>query len=158
MTPYTGPQFLPKWSATERRKASIFVISFLAATLGQVAITQTGLRINVTGSMARGLYHLRALSRTATRGDIVAVCLPLHTASLGRQPGYLGSGFCRGSFEPLLKRVVAADGDIVSVSSAGIRVNGRLLPHTHRLRVDAHGRHLINWSTPLFRMPSGMIW
>jgi conjugative transfer signal peptidase TraF len=157
MTQLSGRRLLSEWSATVSWRASILAITFIAASLGQVAITETGIRLNVTGSMPRGLYHLRASSRTVKRGDIVAVCLPLRTASLGRERGYLGSGICPESVEPLLKRVVAVEGDIVVASPTGIRVNGRLLPGSRRLQVDTRGRHLVEWSTPLYRMPSGMI-
>jgi conjugative transfer signal peptidase TraF len=153
-----GRQLLPTWSTSVRRSASVLIIAFLAASLGQVAITGTGIRINVTGSMPRGLYHLRASSRPAKRGDIVAICPPFRVASLGRQRSYLGPGSCPESVEPLLKIVVATEGDIVVTSPIGISVNENLLPESQQLQVDAVGRSLVCWSTPVYRMPSGMIW
>jgi conjugative transfer signal peptidase TraF len=158
MTPLAGLRLLPRWSATVRRKASILVISFLATTLGQVATTQTGIRINVTGSMPRGIYHLHASLQPARRGDTVAICPPLRVASLGQKHGYIGPGSCPESVEPLLKIIVATKGDIVVKSPLGISVNGRLLLESKPLQVDAVGRFLVSWSTEIYRMPSGRIW
>ncbi len=43
---------------------------------------------------------------------------------------------------PLLKRVVAVGGDVVSVSSSGVSINGRLLPNSAPLLHDEAGRPL----------------
>jgi conjugative transfer signal peptidase TraF len=128
-----------KRSATAVRKASILFVVVFAASLGYFALIWVGIRINISGSMPRGLYHVRALARTVRRGDSVAVCLPLRAASLGRERGYLGPGTCPESVEPLLKIVIATEGDIVVKSPAGISVNGKLLPKSRQLRVDAVG-------------------
>jgi conjugative transfer signal peptidase TraF len=108
--------------------------------------------------MPRGIYHLHASLRPVTRGDTVAACPPSRAASLGLERGYLGPGSCPDSVEPLLKIVVATEGDIVVTSPVGILVNGKLLPKSQRLQVDAVGRSLVSWSTPIYRMPSGKIW
>jgi conjugative transfer signal peptidase TraF len=146
------------WSAAVRRRASVLIISFLAASLLRVALNGTGLRINITGSMPRGIYHLHASMRPLSRGETVAICPPLRVASLGRERGYLGPGTCPESVEPLLKIVVATEGDTVVTSPVGISVNGKLLPEGQPLQIDAVGRSLVCWSTPIYRMPSGRIW
>jgi conjugative transfer signal peptidase TraF len=43
---------------------------------------------------------------------------------------------------PLLKRVVALAGDVVSVSSSGVSINGQLLPNSAPLFDDEAGRPL----------------
>jgi conjugative transfer signal peptidase TraF len=154
----SGHQMLLKWSPTGCRRASVLIISLLAASLWPVALYDTGLRVNITGSMPRGIYHLHASLRHVTRGDTVAACPPLHAASLGLERGYLGPGTCPDSVEPLLKIVVATEGDIVVTSPAGTSVNGKLLPESQPLQVDSVGRSLVCWSTPTYRMPSGRIW
>jgi conjugative transfer signal peptidase TraF len=108
--------------------------------------------------MPRGIYRLHAALRPVRRGDTVAICPPLRVASLGRERGYLGPGICPESVEPLLKMVVATEGDIVVTSPVGTSVNGKLLPKSESLQEDAVGRSLPNWSTPIYRMPSGRIW
>ena len=54
-------------------------------------------------------------------------------------------GFDRG-YEarelPLLKRVVALAGDVVSISSSGVTINGELLPNSAPLSHDEAGRPL----------------
>jgi conjugative transfer signal peptidase TraF len=146
------------WSAAVWRRASVLIIAFLAGSFWQVALNGIGFRINITGSMPRGIYHLRASLRPVSRGDTVAICPPLRVASLGRERGYLGPGACLGSVEPLLKFVVATEGDIVVTSPAGTSVNGKLLPESRQLQRDAAGRFLDFWSKPIYRIPSGRIW
>jgi conjugative transfer signal peptidase TraF len=145
-------------SAKAVRKASILLVIVIAASLGHFALIRVGIRINISGSMPRGLYHVRALSRTVRRGDIVAVCLPLDEASLGRARGYVGPGICPGGVDPLLKIVVAAGDDTVVASEIGVTVNGQLLPESGRLQVDVAGRYLLYRSTQTYRMPLGTIW
>jgi len=41
---------------------------------------------------------------------------------------------------PLLKQVIAEEGDTVAVSDAGISVNGRLVPNTRPRATDTAGR------------------
>lgn len=145
-------------SATAIRKGSILLVVVFAASLGHFGLVWAGIRVNISGSMPRGIYHVGALSRTLRRGDTVAVCLPLRAASLGRERGYVGPGICPGGVDPLVKIIVAAVGDIVVTTRVGISVNGKLLPEGQQLQVDAVGRSLVCWSTPMYRMPPGWIW
>ena len=41
---------------------------------------------------------------------------------------YIAAGFCPGGYGYLMKRVLAVEGDAVSVGDDGVRVNGGLLP------------------------------
>jgi conjugative transfer signal peptidase TraF len=46
-----------------------------------------------------------------------------------KERGYIGAGFCPGDYGYMMKRVLAAKDDAVSVADDGVRVNGELLPH-----------------------------
>jgi conjugative transfer signal peptidase TraF len=146
------------WLATIRLRASIVIISIIGALLLRVAMIGTEFRINITDSMPRGIYYLHASVRPVRRGDTVAICPPLRVVKLGRERGYLSPGSCPKSVAPLLKIVVATEGDIVVKSPEGISVNGKLLPESQQLQVDAVGRSLVSWSTPIYKMPNRRIW
>jgi type IV secretory pathway protease TraF len=53
---------------------------------------------------------------------------------------------------PLLKRVVALAGDMVSVSSSGVSINGQLLPNSAPLFDDEAGRPLMMTQLDHFRL------
>ena len=53
---------------------------------------------------------------------------------------------------PLLKRVVALAGDVVSVSSSGVSINGQLLPNSAPLFHDEAGRPLTMAQLDHFRL------
>jgi len=47
--------------------------------------------------------------------------------------GYLPDGNCKGGYAPLLKQVVAVEGDIVTLTPTAVLVNGRPIPNTETL-------------------------
>jgi conjugative transfer signal peptidase TraF len=109
----------------------------VAAVIGTAAVG--GVRWNGTPSMPRGLWLVRSLASQLHRGDIVAACAKPSDAVRT----YVGKGECQDTgLEPLVKEVVAVDGDTVSVTEAGVVVNDALVPHSARLHVDGQGRSL----------------
>lgn len=100
-----------------------------------------GLYVNTTVSLPRGLY--RAVDAPIKPGAYVAFCppqSPLMAAAKAR--GYVAGGFCPGGYLTMLKQVLAAKGDAVVVTPAGVAVNGRLAPLTAQLPADPGGRPL----------------
>lgn len=146
------------WSLARGRRALIVVLYFITTVIGLNSLKETGIRVNITDSMPHGFYHLGARLRPVRHGDVVAICLPLRAASVGRERGYLGPGICPDNVEPLLKFVAADGGDIVVTSSAGVTVNGQMLPKSGRLQVDEVGRPLSYCSTTAYKLPGGEIW
>jgi conjugative transfer signal peptidase TraF len=67
---------------------------------------------------------------------------------LGIERGYEGREL------PLLKRVVALEGDVVSVSSSGVSINGQFLPNSAPLFYDEAGRPLAMAQLDHFRLGS----
>ena len=55
---------------------------------------------------------------------------------------YINRGDCPGGYGLLLKRVFAQSGDTVSIDQAGIFVNGKYLPNSAQLKIDAEGHAL----------------
>jgi conjugative transfer signal peptidase TraF len=117
-----------------------------AIAIGGVAIVAlgfacwvTGARVNTTQSIPLGLYWTS--SAPAEKGAYVMFCPP--NASLfdeAKERGYIAAGFCTGHYGYLMKRIVAATGDVVSVNAEGVRVNGQLLALSAPLRTDKAGR------------------
>jgi conjugative transfer signal peptidase TraF len=123
--------------------------------LAAAAILALGLprlRLNLSPSAPAGLW-LRT-GGEVSRGDWVMGCLPGAAVEFGRLRGYHPGGpppaWCPDGSLPVLKRVVALAGDRVEVGSAGVVVNGRLLPGTAPLTHDSQGR-------PLPAPPSGAL-
>ncbi len=59
---------------------------------------------------------------------------------------------------PLLKPIVAGDGDFVETTPLGIKVNGLLLPNTAPLPRDSQSRSLEPWQFGIYRVQPGTVW
>lgn len=141
-----------------RTCARVAVGCCIGALAGIGAAWASGIRINTTPSMPRGLWQV---SRTAVvgRGDAVVVCTPPGLASdIGRARGYIGPGACPGGTGPLLKIVVAVAGDAVAVWPRGLAVNGAQIPATARLVRDKAGRELPALPVGTYAVSPGAAW
>ena len=118
----------------------------LTATLPAL-ICLGGLRINISSSIPLGLYR-ELPAETPARGSLILSCLPEPWARLASERGYTGAGPCSSDTLPVGKYLAALPGDCVSISAAGMQVNGTLLPSSAPLPYDGKGRPLqgCNWS------------
>jgi conjugative transfer signal peptidase TraF len=81
--------------------------------------------------------------RHIEKGEYVLLCLPPNNVfDEAKKRGYFGAGFCPGDYEYLMKKILAAKKDKVSISDDGVRVNGELLPFSTPLSADKQGRPL----------------
>jgi conjugative transfer signal peptidase TraF len=118
---------------------------FFALCLGGL-VYATGVRINTTPSIPLGLYW--TTTKPVDRGAYVVVCPPIKAVfDEAVRRDYLGAGMCPGGYGYMMKRILAAKNDLVSVSSDGVRVNGDLLPMSVPLDADSAGRPM-----PRFRI------
>ena len=141
--------------SARRRNRWLVGIALLMVSL--VAIPNAaGIRINVSDSVARGLWI--TTPRAATVGAYVLICPP-PTALFGtaRERGYLPRGHCPGGFAPLMKQVVAIEGDQVDIGAEGMRINGRLLPRSAPRQRDGAGRALVAWPAGAFNVAAGEV-
>lgn len=100
-----------------------------------------GARINTTRSIPLGLYWTS--SKPAEKGDYVMFCPPpLGVFDIAKERGYIRAGFCPGDYGYMMKRILAAKNDAVTIADDGVRVNGRLLPFSTVLKADKGGRPL----------------
>jgi conjugative transfer signal peptidase TraF len=106
-----------------------------------VACYAVGARINTTRSIPVGLYW--ASDKPAEKGAYVFFCPPQVGLFVdAKERGYIGAGFCPGDYGYMMKRILAAKKDVVSISDDGVRVNGQLLPFSAPLKADKAGRPL----------------
>ncbi len=115
-----------------------------------------GLRLNIaSNSLPPGLY--RIAPRGA--GSDLLIC-PIGIAeSISISRGYRPKGAgCGDGYAPLLKPISARYGDTVTVYSAGIAINGRLLPNSKQYARDALGRPLPQVPAGTYPVLPGTVW
>jgi conjugative transfer signal peptidase TraF len=116
-----------------------------------------GLLISNTDSAApAGIY--RVVSPEVKRGDLVAACLPFDIAQQGLSRGYLRTGPCVGSAEPVGKIAGALPGDVIDIERDWIAVNGRRIAHSAAASHDRAGRPLAHVSWGKHRVSPGEVW
>jgi conjugative transfer signal peptidase TraF len=115
------------------------------------------IQINLTGSMPRGIYLLRS-SQAVHRGSFVMVCMPNSLASFALQRGYLQHGSCKNGAQPLLKQVIAEDGDTIVLTAKKIQINGNQLPYTATLSTDHHHRPLPAVLRGIYKLRPHQLW
>lgn len=83
----------------------------------------SGLRINPTPSLPKGVYRLAPehSSTDLAKGELVSFCLRGEFAELAKERGYLQAGSCDNGLRPLLKRLAGLPGDQIDVSALAIR-------------------------------------
>lgn len=128
-----------------RTSRLIWCVCGLIALFGVSTLAR--LRLNLTGSLPIGLYLVT--DGPPTRGAVVLVCLPATWAEFARSRGYVPEGgSCPGGTTPIGKPVFAVPGDTVTVTEAGLLLNGTVVPNTRPLTSDRRGR-------PLPSLPEG---
>jgi conjugative transfer signal peptidase TraF len=131
------------YSAAVAQLARIFALIGMAVVFGCWAMYSGGARINRTHSLPKGLYWV--VDREPRRGDLVAFW-PADTPEMreARRRGYIIPGVYNigpdgQGYGLLLKKLAAVPGDMVSITDAGVIVNGVLIPNTVPLRCDNIG-------------------
>lgn len=116
-------------------------IGGVALLLLGAACQVAGARVNTSKSIPLGLYW--TTNAPMDKGAYVLVCPP--DAAVFRQAkerGYISAGFCPGAFGYLMKQVAATARDTVTVTTAGVYVNGEHLPRSTPRQTDMAGRPL----------------
>lgn len=113
----------------------------------------SGLRINTSYSLPLGLYI------ESSNGNLIEFCPEQPYAAQSAQRGYRTPGLaCADGAVPLMKPIVATEGDTVEVTHHGIAVNGKLLPKTMPMATDSHGRDLEPFPTGVYQVERGTVW
>lgn len=112
---------------------------------------EAGARINTTRSIPVGLYWTS--KKLVEKGDYVFFCPPKKGIfDMAKERGYISAGFCPGDYGYMMKRVLAAEDDVVAVADEGVRVNGNLLPLSAVRKVDKGGRPLAGYQPTNYRL------
>lgn len=124
-----------------KRAIAVSVVGCLGLVAACGVMYSAGARVNTSKSIPLGLYWTS--STPVTKGEYVIFCPPQRPVfDNARERGYIGSGFCPGDYGYMMKKVLAAKGDTVSVTPQGVTVNGALLPYSKPLLADGVGRPL----------------
>lgn len=122
----------------KRFSAGVAVVGSGILVLGVVAYA-AGARINTSKSIPVGLYWTN--NQPVEKGVYVLFCPPQNGVFFdAKERGYIGAGVCPGNLSYMMKRVLAAKNDVVSVADDGVRVNGGLLPFSAPFGKDKSGR------------------
>ena len=107
-----------------------------------VAGAAAGYRLNMTPSEPLGVWRIRPLERPPAVGDLVFICPPeTEMFSEARARGYLRRGVCPTGDAPLIKMVIASEGQCIEIG-ADVRIDGLRIPQTTIVPADGKGRPL----------------
>jgi conjugative transfer signal peptidase TraF len=113
---------------------------FLSPLILTILAVGAGLRFNRTHSFPLGFYL--AIHKHPEKGDLVFFRPPVAPVfNLAVIRGYIGSGSLE-PYEQMLKRLAAAEGDVVTIDDGGVTVNGQRLPNSAPRALDLGGRPL----------------
>jgi conjugative transfer signal peptidase TraF len=133
--------------------AGIAIVAALLIAVGNAF----GVLISNTDSAApAGVY--RIVGHEIERGELVAACLPIHIAEEGLTHGYLRTGACAGSAEPVGKVAGALPGDIVEIERGWVAVNGVRFKRSAVATHDSAGRPLTHIPWGSYRVAAGQVW
>jgi len=120
------------------------------------AVGTAGLRFNATPSVPTGLYWISS-DPTA---EYVEFCPPEPFGTLSVARGYRAQSAeaCPDGGLPLLKPIVARNGDLVEVSARGIFVNRIPIPNTAPKELDTAGRPLIAFPVGCYEVAPDTVW
>jgi len=127
----------------------------LLVVIGLIVTDTLQYRINITPSMPRGLY--RKTDKMLYRGAIVAECLPLEQAELGKKRGWLQHGKCPGNVMSVMKEVFGLPGDTVELANEYVAVNDTLIFETETRETDSQGRPLPAYPRGVFVLQPGQV-
>ncbi|WP_017167697.1 conjugative transfer signal peptidase TraF [Xanthomonas phaseoli] len=134
-----------------KRAIAVSVVGGLGVVAACGVMYSAGARVNTSKSIPLGLYWTS--KAPVGKGEYVIFCPPQRAAFAdARERGYIGSGFCPGDYGYMMKKVLAAKGDTVSVTPQGVTVNGELLPHSKPLPSDTAGRPLPHMSAERYTL------
>ena len=119
-----------------RRQVLLACAPGLILTALGIAAGAVGLRVNFTASLPLGLWMV---SDAVEKGGYVRACVPptARLMDLAAKRRFLPDGTCASGFAPLLKPVVATEGDTVTLTPQSVFVNGVELPNTATLTYQA---------------------
>ena len=111
------------WNSRKRRELFVGLWLLLALFMTGLLVHASGLRINPTPSLPKGVYRITPEHSPVdlAKGDLVSFCLQGEFVELAKERGYLQAGSCPNGLRPLLKRLAGLPGDHIEAGSLDIR-------------------------------------
>lgn len=151
------------------KRLTVWIAVFLLGIIGMVLfLVVMGFRINLTNSIPVGLYRIKDVKNVKNIKHAYVIFCPDDRLAFqqARDRGYIDSGLCPGGYGYLMKKVVATQGDRVSITPEGVFVNQTLIPFSKPQSNDGMHRmlprfHAINYQLKhdeLMTMTSQSAW
>jgi conjugative transfer signal peptidase TraF len=131
------------WPSWDQVRGPLLAVISVGVMVGCSALVMRHFRVGLSltdSSCPEGFYRL--INVPIRRGELVAACLPATTELEGLVRGYLHTGDCPGSAEPVLKVVGGLGGDQIEVEAGWVAVNGERLTNSATVAQDIAGRSL----------------
>lgn len=145
--------------STKRKPEFVILTALFVLTVGSISLAaHCGLSFNVTDSVPLGIYRVT----DSSTGTYVLFCLDGEAARVADDRGYrprsIGNIACPDGYAPLGKPIVARTGDVVTVNSHGIAVNGSLLRNSVAKKIDGKGRAMPSIPFGTYHVGPDSIW
>lgn len=122
------------WKSFKKWQLILFLVAvFFPVLVGFLCKREKIFYINETNSMPTGLYVKQL--KTPNVGDVVVIILDEYWKSYAENRGYVAQN------QPLIKRVVAKEGDYVCQKNMSLFVNDAWVAQVRH--EDSSGRHLL---------------
>jgi conjugative transfer signal peptidase TraF len=139
-----------------KRFVIVAVAPAIAASCIVLLLGVFGIRLNIaSNSLPPGLYRIVP----AGKGSDLLVCPTgvAETVSIEREYRVKSFG-CGDGYAPLLKPIAARAGDTVTLSQAGVAVNGKLLQNSKQYPKDGIGRPMPMVPFGTYAVLPGTVW
>jgi conjugative transfer signal peptidase TraF len=115
-----------------------------------------GIRLNIaSNSLPPGLYRIVS----AGKGSDLLICPTRVAEQVSIEREYRVKSFgCGDGYAPLLKPIAARAGDTVTLSEAGVAVNGKLLQNSKQYPKDGIGRLMPLVPLGTYAVLPGTVW
>ncbi|MDF7677044.1 conjugative transfer signal peptidase TraF [Neisseriaceae bacterium ESL0693] len=127
------------------------IIGLIIVGVVVIGLGVAGGRINTTKSIPIGLYW--TTSEPVKKGSYVIWCPPkTQIFDEAKNRGYIGAGFCTGGYGYMMKRILAAKNDVLTITDEGVQVNGVMLPFSKPIKTDFAGRLLPHYHVDNYKL------
>lgn len=99
------------------------------------------LRLNTNPSIPVGIYQLQ--KKSPQKNDYVSFCPPTNSIFImAIKRGYLQQGYCFNKTLPMMKKIIAVQGDTIHIGQNGIYVNNQIIKDSQPYKVDGNNQPL----------------
>jgi len=139
-----------------KRFVIVAVAPAIAASSFVLLLGVFGIRLNIaSNSLPPGLYRIIP----AGKGSDLLVCPTGVAEKVSIEREYRVKSFgCGDGYAPLLKPIAARAGDTVTLSQAGVAVNGKLLQNSKQYPKDGIGRPMPMVPFGTYAVLPGTVW